>query len=559
MKRRSFVQGIAATAALSLTSSFGVHRLWAVTSHETPMMLRFPADYDGATIAVVLAQSSIWPEATSETYRFGGYPGVTIRKDTGDIHSLMVNNMLTTPLAVHWHGLDVPSSMDGHPMDAITPGAMREYRFEVKNRAATYFYHSHSHERTGREVNKGLAGLFIVSDAEEKALQLPSGNRDFPLMIQDVRVDDQHAILYGLSPIDRAEGWLGNTILVNGTPNAFHVVEPAWHRVRIVNASNARIYDFKLSDGSGFVVIGGDGGLLSTPQTVSLLRLAPSERAEVLINFSAFLPGTSVTLQSGVFTVPAGHMGTSRYPQGIPLDIIRFDIVGTPDTSFQVPTALATIPPLPDVTGFPVRKWDFDMVMGPMMKHTINGRVFEMMRTDVTIPPNTTEVWEFVNKEEDMLHPIHVHGRQFRVLSRSSGPIAPHESSYKDTILLNPRETVRILITTTEYEGMFLLHCHNLEHEDEGMMLNVLISNTNGVLDEADESFHVAYVQEDNVVRVKTEEHVGAPLVIRNLQGAEVLSATMHSSDVSIDVGALTSGTYFLSINGYSKSFQLIR
>ena len=522
-------------------------------------MLRFPTDYDGATIAVELTQSSIWPDATSQTYRFGGYPGVTIRRDTGDVLTVPVQNNLATPLAVHWHGLDVPSIMDGHPMDAIPPGGLKEYRFEVKNRAATYFYHSHSHERTGREVNKGLVGLFIVSDAEEKALQLPSGNRDVPLLIQDVRVDEAFSILYGPSPIDRAEGWLGNTILVNGTPNAFHVVEPAWHRVRIVNGSNARIYDFKLSDGSGFVVIGGDGGLLSAPQPVSLLRLAPSERAEVLINFSAFLPGTSVTLQSGVFTVPAGHMGTSRYPQGIPLDIIRFDILGTPDTSFQVPTTLATIPPLPDVTGLPVRTWNFDMIMHPSMKHTINGRVFEMMRTDVTIPPATTEVWEFVNKEDDMLHPIHVHGRQFRVLSRSSGPIAPHESAYKDTILLNPGETIRILVTTTEYEGMFLLHCHNLEHEDEGMMLNVLISNTSGVLDDGDESFHVAYDQDDDVVRVKTARHVGAPIVVSNLQGAEVLSATMQSSDMSIDVSGLPSGTYFLSLNDLIKSLQLMR
>ncbi|MBC8125084.1 MAG: multicopper oxidase domain-containing protein, partial [Candidatus Kapabacteria bacterium] len=178
MKRRSFVKGVAASAVLSLTSSISAQRLWAVTDHDVPHPLRFPPNYDGSEVAVGLGLSSIWNDVSTETYRFGGYPGVTIRRNTGETHSLVANNLLTTPLAIHWHGLDVPSVMDGHPMDAIPMGQKKEYRFQLKNRAGTYFYHSHSHERVGREVNRGLIGLFIVSDAEEQALNLPSGARD---------------------------------------------------------------------------------------------------------------------------------------------------------------------------------------------------------------------------------------------------------------------------------------------------------------------------------------------------------------------------------------------
>lgn len=559
MKRRSFVQGAAATAFLSLTSSFGVTRLLAVTNHITPTRLRFPSAFNGETVAVNLGASSIWDDGLTETYRFGGYPGVTIKKNKGEMHSLMVHNLLATPLAVHWHGLDVPSIMDGHPMDAIDPDATKEYRFEVKNRAGTYFYHSHSHQRTGKEVNRGLVGLFIVSDAEEQALQLPSGSRDIPLLIQDVRVDDQHRILYGPSMVDRTEGWLGNTILVNGTPNAYHVLEPAWHRVRLVNGSNARIYDLKLSDGSAFVVIGGDGGLLERPQTVTSVKLAPSERADVLIDFARYASGSSVKLQSGAFTVPIGHMGVSQYPQGVPYDILRFDIVGTPDTSFTVPQTLSTIPPLPDVSGIPVRTIELSMTMMGGMKHTINNLVFDMYRTDFEILQGATEVWKFVNKEADMMHPIHVHGRQFRILSRSSGNLAAHETGYKDTVLIGPGETVRVLVTATDYEGMSLLHCHNLEHEDDGMMINFMVAKAMSVDAEAEQSFNMVYDGGDEVLRVTAANHIGQTLVVTNLQGAEVLSAWVSIPEIAVDVRGLPAGSYILSLGRYSRTFLLVR
>ncbi len=558
MKRRSFVQGAAAAAVLSLTPSFGLNRMFA-TGHETPMALRFPPLFDGSEIIVGLGQSTIWSDVSTETYRFGGYPAVTIRKNTGDMHSLVARNALTTPLAIHWHGFDVPSIMDGHPMDAIVPGEKKEYAFEVKNRAGTYFYHSHSHERVGKEVNRGLLGLFIVSDSEEQALGLPSGNRDIPLLVQDVRVEGRDKILYSPSPIDLAEGWLGNTILVNGTPNAFHVVEPAWHRVRLVNGSNARIYDFKLSDGGDFVVIGGDGGLIAAPQTVSSVMLGASERVDVLIDFSRYASGASVTLQTGAFTVPLGHMGSSRYPQGVPYNILRFDISGTPDTSFVVPSTLSTIPPLPDLAGIPVRRFELFMTMTNGMKHTINDLVFDMMRTDFEVRAGSTEIWEIVNEEDDMLHPFHIHGRPFRIISRSSGNLAPHELGYKDSILIQPGETVRLLMDISNYQGMFLMHCHNLEHEDEGMMLNFKIKMPTSVQEDTDRDFKIVYDAGNDVIRITSPNHVGKRLVVTNVAGSHVLTAAINAPEVLVDASGLASGRYILSVDAVSRTFLVVR
>ena len=226
-------------------------------------------------------------------------------------------NQLPENSVVHWHGLDVPESADGHPRLAIDHG--REYlvEFEVNNRAGTYWYHPHPHMRTGAQVYQGLAGLLLVRDAEEDALALPSGGAELLCVLQDRRFDARNQfVFHSGNMMEMMNGFLGDRVLVNGQPQTTTEVDAAWHRVRLLNASNARIYKLAWSRGVKMTVIGGDGGLLEHPMDQLVLTLAPGQRADVLLDLTALAAGTEVHLDSQAFPEAdggvVGMMGGGR-------------------------------------------------------------------------------------------------------------------------------------------------------------------------------------------------------------------------------------------------------
>jgi len=229
----------------------------------------------------------------------GGYLGPTLRLKKGQRVRIRFDNGLNEPSIVHWHGLHLPDEMDGHPRFAVASGGSYDYEFTVNDRAGTYWYHPHPHGRTGRQIYYGLAGLLLIGDDEERSLGLPQGEQDIALVIQDrtFGADNQLRTLGGGMMMERMMGFLGKDILVNGQPSYTLTVSPRAYRLRLLNASNARIYKLGWSDGTPLHVIATDGGLLARPVERPYVMLAPGERVELWADFGRYAGGGELALK----------------------------------------------------------------------------------------------------------------------------------------------------------------------------------------------------------------------------------------------------------------------
>ena len=429
----------------------------------------------------------------------GSYLGPVIRARTGQKIRIRFTNDIPAETIVHWHGLHVPANMDGHPRLVIGRGETYIYEFEVHNRAGTYWYHPHPHGRTGHQVYGGMAGFFLVSDDEEEAAGLPGGEYDIPLVIQDRAFDNTNQLVY-LSGhhMEQMIGFLGDRIMVNGRPDFTLSAATRPYRLRILNGSNSRIYRLAWQDGSPLIVIGTDGGLLRKPVQRRYVMLGPGERVELWADFSSYSVGSETALVSLPFDAGVtgggrrgrGMMGSgAALPNGAAFPVVKVKINRHEKATHTLPAQLSDIVPYrTDEAVNPGNPKQFHLVMNHMA-WTINGRRFQMeaVADQERVKLNSMEVWEFINEGGgrgmmgmmDMPHPIHLHGKQFQVLGRRG---VAHEGyvdeGWKDTVLLMPGERIRILVRFGEYPGLFLYHCHNLEHEDMGMMRNYLIENT---------------------------------------------------------------------------------
>jgi blue copper oxidase len=205
-------------------------------------------------------------------------------------------NRIPEPSIVHWHGLDVPDTADGHPRFAINEGATYVYEFEVHNRAGTYWYHPHTHHRTGVQVYRGLAGVLIVSDDEEGAAGLPPGERDLVCVLQDRAFTGENQLAYPEDMMTQRRGFLGQRALVNGREHPRVPVSTRAYRLRLLNASSSRVYSLVWSDGTPMTVIGSDGGLLERSIRQPAVTLAPAQRVDVIVNFSERTVGSTVEI-----------------------------------------------------------------------------------------------------------------------------------------------------------------------------------------------------------------------------------------------------------------------
>jgi len=232
----------------------------------------------------------------------GSYLGPLIRLQKGQKVRIHLHNELSEATVTHWHGLHVPANMDGHPMYVIDPGETLVYEFEMLNRAGMSIYHPHPHEATAKQVYNGLAGAILINDEEEAALELPSGEYEIPIVIQDRLFDEQNQLVYARSMHDRMMGFYGNRILVNGRPDFQINVASRAYRLRFLNGSTARIYKLGWDDGTPITVIGVDGGLLEKPETKPYVMLAPGERLDVWADFSGRNEGSQLVMRSLPFS-----------------------------------------------------------------------------------------------------------------------------------------------------------------------------------------------------------------------------------------------------------------
>jgi len=439
--------------------------------------LKIPTEIDFEKIAKAKfnaqnSLASIYKDKKTEVLTFqGDLPNPTIRIKNKDDFELDFTNSLEKPTIIHWHGLLVPQEMDGHPKDAIANQAMKEYRYKINQRAGTFWYHTHPHGRTGEEIYRGLAGLYIVEDENEKKLNLPSGEFELPLMIQDRRFDKEKNLIYKQVAQDN-NGVLGDVVMVNSTPFPYKNIKNTKYRLRILNASSARTYRLSFEGIEDFALIGTDGGLLEEPIIVKDIFIAVAERIDIVVDFKDKKIGDTVTLKTLGFKEASNFGANSAYPSfGAQMDIMKFKITELSSENAALPAKLTTISRLKESDALKSRTITMEVIEGGVW--TLNKKPYDMNRVDERVKLGSTEIWVIKNAVH-MAHPFHIHGVHFQILDRTSKIDFPTDKGWKDTVLVMPIETVRIIVTFT-IPGLFVHHCHILEHEDHAMMANFLV------------------------------------------------------------------------------------
>jgi FtsP/CotA-like multicopper oxidase with cupredoxin domain len=447
----------------------------------------------------VLDEVQILPGAPTNVWRYRGevmngspgavknlpnsYLGPIFRVNKGQTVRVHFTNELPEQSIVHWHGLHVPVEADGHPRLAIQPGETYIYDFTVADRAGTYWFHPHPHGRTGSQVYQGLAGLFLVSDDEERGLKLPANEYDLNLVIQDRIFDKDNQLKYDVNNMmTHMLGFLGEQILVNGQLDYGQQVAARPYRLRLLNGSNSRIYKLSWEDGTPLTVIGTDGGLLEKPVQREYITLAPAQRIELWVDFKKWGVGNRTQLVNLPFT-GVGPTSQRSFP------VMAFQVDREESHNLVLPEHLSTITPF--IESDAVNRHaprDFTLALSDGVDWTINSRLFEMtsVAQDEIVKLGDLEIWRFILGMATggifPPHPMHIHGLQFQIIDRQVDQAARDaaatlsggyvDEGWHDTVLVYPGEQVKILLKFEDFTGLYLYHCHNLEHEDMGMMRN---------------------------------------------------------------------------------------
>ncbi|KQI67675.1 biphenyl 2,3-dioxygenase [Loktanella sp. 3ANDIMAR09] len=403
------------------------------------------------------------------------YLGPTVRVMADADTQARVNNQLRAPVSAHWHGLLVPGDVDGGPHQAIAPGQSWHPVLSLDQPPATAWYHSHVHGTTAEQVMFGLAGVLHVTDGSDDSRGLPStyGVDDLTLVLQDRQFNWRGRMTYDSGMHEAMNGFVGDTMVVNGQIGATAAVPQGIVRCRLVNGSNARIYQLSLSDNRPMHLIATDGGYLDRPVALNAFFLAPGERAEVLVDFTS---GTNCSLVSENIANSAmgGMMGGRSGGQFV---VLPFAIDTTLPTRIDgLPDSLDGALPNLDITGASVRGFSLDMSMGMGMMMTrsneqfsINNAAFDESALNFAVAHNSLERW--IVQGDLMMHPFHIHGVRFQVLSENGQRPRPENRGWKDTVLVNGQVELAVRFEKlASRSAPYMYHCHILEHEDGGMM-----------------------------------------------------------------------------------------
>ena len=479
MQRRQFMKGGLAALALAGVGSTGVFLLnkksFISTAYAENFLTTLPIppllenlDKTGQTaqfkMAAQLGQRTFFPGKITETAGYNGnFLGPTIRVRNGQRFKLRVDNNLAEVTTLHWHGLHLPAKWDGGPRQPIAPGASWNPDFTIKQQAATLWYHPHAMGKTGEQVYSGLAGLFLIEDEVSDRLDIPKnyGVDDIPIVIQDRRFFSDGQFAYVQNRHEVMNGVVGNYMLVNGAMSPTLSVDNQQVRLRLLNGSNSSIYKISFS-GHPFQMIASDGGFLDRPVAMTSILLSAGERAEVVLDLSS--------LKGKKLSMLVDQRGGDRF------EAMQINVAETLQSSGNLPQVLEKVARIPESEADVKRRFVMQsMGMGMMGggRLTINGKKMDMNRIDEKVKLGATEIWEINNQSGMMMsmpHSMHLHDVQFQILDRDGRRPPAHEQGRKDTVLIQPGETVRIISRFRDYKGVYMYHCHLLEHEDDGMM-----------------------------------------------------------------------------------------
>lgn len=538
--------------------------------------LYIPDTISGPNISLLMHKDSVQflPGQKTNTYGFNSnkYLGPTLILNNGNNVSINVDNQIGDTTTIHWHGLHVAPSNDGGPHTMIMPGMMWNPAFTVLDKASTYWYHPHFMGKTALHVMQGAAGLIIVRDPQEAALNLPRsyGVDDIPLIIQSQQFDSVNQIEH--------RGMEDSLMIVNGLRanygNSVYANLPAQIvRLRLLNASGERSYNFGLTANKQFKVIGTDGGLLNAPVTVDRIRVSPGERYEILVDLTG-MNGQTIYLMCYGSELPSGIQGGPTMPMPIgspPMDsplngndfnILQINVVAqTASPVTSIPATLVNATPYLQSQASAIRKIDFTadsaMVMdGPFY---FNDSTFNMMRIDYRIPINSVEIWQLTNQTM-VAHPFHIHDVQFYILDRNGLAPALEESGRKDVVLLAPGDTVRFITKFEDFADTltpYMFHCHILMHEDDGMMGQFVVTPLSAVgINELYENNNSSNVYPNPASSSVNIEFKGInSVIIYNSLGAIVCSDHKVTDHIHINTSGWSKGIYSVQINGNDQSF----
>ncbi|MBA3898666.1 MAG: multicopper oxidase domain-containing protein [Bacteroidetes bacterium] len=527
--------------------------------------LAIPPALTGNHFQLNLAPSSkqFYPGINTNTLGFNGdYLGPTLFIRDGDSVKIDVVNGLVGETTVHWHGLHIPSNMDGGPHTIIHPNTTWNVGFKVRNRASTCWYHPHPHMETAGQVTLGLAGLIIVNDEEEDALNLPRtyGLDDFPVVLQDRKYDANGNFLIEA---------LGDSMLVNGTAKPFLDCPSQMIRLRILNGSNARIYNLGFSDNRSFTIIASDGSLLPEAYSTNRALLANGERVEIIVDLSNDKDNSVVLMSYGSElpnNIPGGStvgMNGNSILNKVDFGIMQLNgLSQTTNPVLSIPTTLSAHTPWSAASAALTRRKELtgqgSVGMG---NFSINNQLFNMNVINDTVFLDDIEIWEIANIS-NLAHPFHIHDVPFYVLSRNGNAPAPHEKGLKDVILVRPNETVRFITKFENYttgETPYMYHCHNLVHEDDGMMGQfIVIEKPVSVSEIPLAKKPLLYPNPTNKkLYFNNEDEPIISFLIFDLTGKTALEGTIKmEKNNSIDVSLLENGLYIMKLKSANKTYH---
>jgi bilirubin oxidase len=537
--------------------------------------LPIPDTLSGAVIDLTMQEGTyeFHPGQPVMTFGYNGdLLGPTLILNRGQEITLNVTNTLEELTTTHWHGLHVDPHDDGGPHSIITPGTTWSPSFTVLDRASTFWYHPHVHGMTDFQVSMGLAGMIIVRDPLEAALQLPRtyGVDDIPLILQTKAiVEDYIALHTGLDSV----------ILANGVRNAVAEVPAQIVRLRCLNGASERGFLIGFSNEMTFHVIGTDGGLLDAPVALTRILLMPGERTEILVDLSG-MEGNTFQLMAFNSELPNGIIGAAQVGNGVVLldgydqnalngadfPFVTFDVVApTADPIMTIPSILVPVDPFTEADAEVTREFLFEPEsMGPMQMiegpFLINGTMFDMNVINETVQLGATEIWSFTNNTQ-IAHPLHIHDIQFNIIDRNGLPPQPWETGWKDVVMVPPMGAARVITRFDDFadpEMPYMFHCHLLMHEDEGMMGQFLVADPNGI-DESSRELPIDVFPNpvsDGYFKLRMTERSG-PVTIQLRDGLGRITKeqriTSNNNDVLISVDGLASGPYQLTVTDASN------
>ncbi|WP_367299876.1 multicopper oxidase CueO [Hafnia alvei] len=540
MLRRDFIK-LTAMLGASSALPFWSRAAFAADHPALPIPALLTPDAAGKIALNVQTGSMKWKAGMqTPTWGINGpLLGPAMRLQRGKDVAINVTNALPEATTMHWHGMEIPGTSDGGPQAVIEPGKVWTAAFKVDQPATTAWFHPHTHGLTGRQVAMGLGGLIIIDDEESAKLPLPKewGVDDVPVILQDKRLDAKGNIDYQLDIMTAAVGWFGDMMLTNGAVYPQHLAPRGWLRLRFLNGCNARSLNLATSDGRPLYVVGSDGGLLGEPVKLTELPILMGERFEVLVDtrdgkafdiitlpvkqmgmtlppFDRALPVLHIqpTLKSNEAKLPDALVNMPAVPAADNMKTRWLQLMMDPQLDMMGMQMMMQRYGMASMAGMDMKGhgnmagMDHGQMQGHMdhgqmgngkMNHgamgqgnptapgydfmhgnKINGIAFDMAKPMFDVPRGTYEKWTISGEGDMMLHPFHIHGTQFRILSENGKPPAAHRSGWKDTVRVEGWRSEVLVKFDHEApkERAYMAHCHLLEHEDTGMMMSFTVS-----------------------------------------------------------------------------------